>query len=186
MSNLIYTKQSFTELEFKLFFASDLDYGFNVLKNKMIEWQDVKLEFSIIGSSHFVKINTGNNNRVIELIACVQSEDIIAKNIIEQEKLTRYIEYKCNKEISPDYLYCFYTELIEDRVENHREFKNRYIDNVSDIYLEYIFPSSEGLAITSIEIYQNIDRLYWVTYHSYPEEKKIIKTRSVIEGRSGK
>ncbi len=186
MSNLIYKKQSFTELEYKLFLASDKDYGFNVLKNKMIEWQDVKLEFSIIGSSHFVKINTCNNNRLIELITCIQSEDINAKNIIEEEKLAKSNQYKCNYKISPDYLYSFYTELIKDRVEDHREFKNKYIDSVSDIYLEYIFPSSEGLAITSIEIYQNIGRLHWVTYHSYPEEKMMIKTQSIIEGRSGK
>lgn len=185
MSNLAYKKQSVTELDYKLLLSYDLNYGFNILKNSVIEWQGISLEFSIIGSSHFVKINATEEDELIELIACIGVNDITAENIIKQKKLVDNHQYKYSKKITPAYMYRFYSEAIEDYLVDHQEFKDKYMDTGCDRYLEYVFPSPGGLAITSIEIYQKIDKLIWVTYHSYPDEKKIIKTRSVIEVRSG-
>lgn len=183
MSKIKYQKQSPSVLKYQ-FITKDLDYKFNVLENKQIRWQDLILDFSIIGSSHFVKIKTDSDNNIMELIACVESEDI-ALNTDQQIKLLDYPDFYYNINCCGNYNYSFFAEIFRERIGDYQEFQREYICDNIDEYMYYIFPSPDGLAITSIEIKQNHDRLLWITYHSYPEEKVIVKTRSILERRNG-
>ena len=185
MSRVVYKKQSVTGLEYKLILSPESNFNFNILKNRLIDWQGVTLDFSIIGSSHFVKINTGNRNKLIELIACTEPGDTDLRTIVQQGKLADSTDYRYSRRFNSFYKYSFTSKSIEDCLRDSEEFRRKYLDNTAEIYLEYVFPSVENLAVTSIEITGGNDELSWVTYHSYPEEKMIIKTRSTLERGNG-
>lgn len=181
MSNVVYKKQSVTGLEYKLLLSPDLNIKFNILKNRVIDWQGVTLDFSIIGSSHFVKVDTADENKLIELIACIESKDTADGVVVQQDRLANFPDYIFARRFNGSYQYSFSSQSIEDSVRDDQEFRKKYIDNSCDIYLEYIFPSIEDLAVTSIEVTRGDRQLSWVTYHSYPEEKMIIRTQSRLE-----
>lgn len=181
MSKLLYKYQSVADLEYKLYISSDLKPNFNILKNKVINWQGIVLDFSIIGASHFVKINYGNPVHITELVACVKSEDIVTKNIFQEKKLVNHHQYNYTWKINELFNYIFSTEIINDCVQTYQEFKKKYLFNHQDSHFDYIFPSKKGLALTSIDVCQETDKLSWITYHSYPDEHKIIKTCSLLE-----
>ncbi|MFW6287146.1 MAG: DUF2617 family protein [bacterium] len=183
MSSLIYKEQSVAELQYKLLGSSQVISELNILNNKYLDWQGININFSIIGSSHFVQLSRKTKEariNLIELLACVESK-VEEKSVIEQKKVADYVNYKYIYEISNRFIYSFCSKLIKDHVDSYQGFREKYIK--SSNYLDYIFPSNNGLAITSIEILQDTDRLSWVTYHSYPEEHMIIKTDSFIERR---
>lgn len=181
MSNVIYKKQLVTGLKYKLLLSPDLNIRFKILKSRVIDWQGVTLDFSIIGSSHFVKINTANKNKLIELIACTESGNTAAGMVVQQDRLVNFPNYRFAIRFNSFYQYSFSSQSIEDSVRDDQEFRRKYIDNSCDIYFEYIFPSIEDLAVTSIEIKRGNKQLSWVTYHSYPDEKMIIRTQSILE-----
>ncbi|MTI61733.1 MAG: DUF2617 family protein [Firmicutes bacterium] len=181
MNKVRYKKLSVLGLEYKLFLSPDLNCKFNVLKNRVINWQGIILDFSIIGLSHFVKIDTGAKNKLIELLACVDSKDIADEVLVQQKNLIACCNYRYNNRFNSFYKYSFITETIDDCLRNAWEFGDKYTDKGCGFYLEYVFPSPDGFAVTSIGITGKEDKFCWITYHSYPADKKIIKTRSIIE-----
>ena len=182
MNKLSYQKQSIVDLKYKLFTSCKLGSSFNILKNKVIDWQSGSLNFSIIGSSHFVKIDIGDD-KLTELIACVKSAES-DKDIINKKKLVDQQNYNFEIEFNRVFKYSFASSSINEYIDNYQEFKDNYIDNNTYQYFDYIFPSPAGLAITSIQIEKKINKIFWITYHSYPEENSIIKTKSMLERRN--
>ncbi len=183
MSKLIYKEQTIAELEYNLLLSSGLSSNFKILKNSLIRWHGIDFDFSIIGASHFVKINGGSHLQMTELLACIDSEDLAVESILEKKRLADLNNYKYCKRFKQGFIYRFNAEIIKDKVKDQQEFVNKYRSKDYAAYLDYIFPSFNDLAITSIEIKKEDNELLWLTYHSYPQENIIIKTTSVL-GRS--
>lgn len=188
MSKLNYKDQSAAELEYNLLLSADPESRFNILKKKDIRWQGLSVDFSIIGSSHIVRVNLGSI-QLVELLSCVESDGLAVKRTYQSKKLINFDNYEYKEVIDPDGLslkYQFHASSINDKLENCQQFINKYISNSNDqnMFFYYKFPSLNGLAVTGIEVRCEDKKLQWLTYHSYPEEGLIIKTHSLLEGRN--
>ncbi len=181
MSKLIYKDQSAFELEYNLLISPDSVSNFNILESKSLKWQSQNITFSIIGSSHFVEINTGSNLKYIELLACIESGNIASETVLHKKALLDDKELQYSRRLSQNLVYKFETTIIDDKVESKQQFFKKYQSNNTDLDIYHVFPAIDGLAITSIEIIRQDSLLLWITYHSYPGESLIIKTDSYIE-----
>lgn len=179
MSSLVYKNQSVAELEYKFYKSCDLRYNFNILENKIVHWRGIILEFSIIGASHYVKIKSGVTENFTELLACVKSSNKVESNLLCKDKLINNETYCHQDKINDRMIYEFESEVIDDSVKNYKGFQEKYM-NKQNNYFDFVFPARYGLAITSIDIKKKDDRIKWITYHSYPEDHKIIKTLSYL------
>jgi len=181
MSKLIYKDQSAFELEYNLLISPDSVSKFNVLESRSIKWQDQKLYFSIIGSSHFVEITTASNNKYVELLSCIESGNIASEAVLHRKALLDDRELQYSRRLSQNLVYKFKTIILDDKVESKQQFFEKYQSSNYDSYIYHVFPAIDGLAITSIEVNRQDNLLHWITYHSYPGESLIIKTDSYLE-----
>jgi hypothetical protein len=133
MSKLIYKDQSTSELEYSLLLTPDLKSDFNILKNELIRWQGTELEFSIIGASHFVKINIRNDQQLIELLACIEG-DLSADKTLQKNRLINHNNFKYCYRFSQNFIYRFKADILKEKINSHQEFLNKYLDNDENIY----------------------------------------------------
>ncbi|MEJ6950999.1 DUF2617 family protein [Natronospora cellulosivora (SeqCode)] len=181
MDNLEYISQSVKDLEYNFYKSINLKYNFKILRNKIVYWHDFILEYSIIGASHFVKIDIQKNKQFTELLACLSAKDL-QKDLLKNEKIIKHNEFNYFKKFNNYFKYSFSSLLIEDKLSTYEAFKEKYYLKGEE-YIDFIFPDNHGLAITSIAIIEKMNKLSWISFHTYPEENKIVKTHSIIERR---
>lgn len=169
------------DLEYNLFYSSNNEMDFKVLNNKIIKYDNLYINFSIIGASHFVQIREDvQQTGLLELLSCIRSLDKKKTGLVHNKELAYSDEIKYEYRIMDRYNYQFQFNIISTIIEDYDNFLSKVVSDNNN-YLDFIFPSEEGIAFTGIEYFTDKDRVRWMTYHSYPNEGKLVKTESVLE-----
>lgn len=171
MSELVYQEQSVSDLEYKLFKVKEFQQQLTILKQKSLTWQDYLVSFAIIGSSHLVEIELANQ-KLIEILACVDIEQ--DSNFLYNQELESNSSLVHSTLVENSIKYDFTLEIINFKRQDKYQNFNQSLQQEANDKLYYVFPGDE--AVTSIEIFNSLRELKWVTYHSYAEEKQVVKT----------
>lgn len=135
-----------------------------ILRKASINYHDFWVHFAIIGESHRVRIQRGNDFILEEMLACVN--------------------------VSPNLCWHYhdFTDLAEHRYQQQHYTMNTYFsDNLvpkipSAAGIEYTFPAVHNFdPVTRINWELKNDTLRWWTLHTYAESKKNISVHTQSE-----
>jgi len=177
MNKIIYQEQSVEELEYNLVSGANIDLDLTILDKQEINFKGGKLNLVIIGSSHYARVNLSNTKNFTEILACINLEEEV--NSINNTKLLNKDEFRLEYNLEDNSCYQFNLQTLLLNQKQYQKFNEGLVSNRSNC-LHHIFPSNFGLAITAIEYEVMDDRIKWLTYHSYPNQFKIVKTKSIL------
>ncbi|MDX2136971.1 MAG: DUF2617 family protein [Chloroflexota bacterium] len=132
---------------------AELPFQPHILSSCFVEWADVAFQFSIIGESHFVRIERMGRLWLHELLACTPLYTFSEGHVHPFDKLGAHDYAKDN--------YC--TKVSFSQFPPRRRLKTR-----SSITVH--FPRQHGvIPMTHVAWQTHPDRVDWWTLHTYPE-----------------
>jgi hypothetical protein len=158
---------------------------FTKLAHSSVVWGAFRVEFGILGESHFVSIWCGDK-QITEICACTDATFDTEKSVLVANSFLHTLsdipvmhEWKeGNLEYSFEYQHFGYTqglELLSDL---------RAVKKVRDtFYLQYTFPSpwfSFKKPVTEVFIREDTNAIFIRTVHTYPNDKQVALTQSMF------
>ncbi len=174
---LVYAKQQSADLTYYLFEGSVPRNSVRVLAERTLDLPDGTIRLAIIGSSHFLEIET-RDVTVCEMLACPRPG---------LETITGYVETmrtgKGSHRVRLGNLgYQF-------NLSSSRRSSDRFLADTTELglpkpnRLRFSFPAGDeaGSGLTCLEWQTDGNRATVATYHTFPSELAIVRTRSVID-----
>lgn len=165
--------QSAKELRLNLVNSEYSEKELSVLTREYFNFNNIKIEFGILGASHFLKLEK-DNLIFAEVFACIELElenSSLFVGGMEERKL----------EIFNDWLiYNFESEIIEWNEYS----KNKYDYFENNYSSSFLFPLNQKynfLAKTQVIFKVINDIITLETMHAYPNENKIVFTKTKIK-----
>ena len=185
MSN-IYIDQSANELRLNLVYSKLDKSDLNVLISKSITFNDIDIEVGIIGASHFLTVKY-NDKEFSEVFACLELNNTTQKCIVKKanelllstkEVINNDLQYEFSLKILNWY------EFSEKKYKQFTEDTVLYSKGENSLGLSHVFPYKKDdkyVAKTEVFCIQKEKRIIVETLHSYPNEEKLVFTKTVIE-----
>ena len=182
----IYVDQSASSLNLNLIDGELDKKNIDELKSKKYIFKDLIIESSIIGASHFVSFYF-EGKIFSELFACLEYED--KKNILYFDNINN-ISKNVKKEINTSYNYEFSYENLtwnKKSQEKYSYFETSILAHEKEddsISLSYTFndkKQNKFLAKTMLLVYKINNDFIIESLHAYPNEEKIVFTKSIIK-----
>ncbi|HEX2923022.1 MAG TPA: DUF2617 family protein [Chloroflexota bacterium] len=172
-----YVEQCSTDLCYYLLEGAAPRWAVRVLREQTIQLANGRLTLAIVGSSHFLEMETGRV-ALSELLAC--PTDAMAK----MECSHRLSETaSCNRQYRTAGL-AYDFRIWKDRLEERAfEAESRRLMKHTERRLSYSFPKSrEAVSAVTCLDWQIDDCVATVaTHHTFPGELAVVHTRSVID-----
>ncbi len=160
---------------------------FTLLGQNSFTWNESTVTFGILGESHYITIET-RDDVFTEICACTSATfDPSRSTTLHSEHLSQIPQLPLTKETST-YSYSFNYRFADYRrgtefLSNLREVKAKGETH----FLQYLFPGRfffSDKPVTEIFIRTNGNSLYIRTVHTYPNDKQVALTESVIRKKS--
>lgn len=188
MASKVYVDQSSQDLALNVFRGHPPEEQFNILKQGFLEEPGLKVKAAVIGASHMVALTVGDVE-LCEVFSCApikSGEDVVfsSSSFLELQK-------KCVVELEIEgvkytfKLGGFTTDSFEKSVAELRALeRTTTFEKSSFIGLVYEFPKGghQGEPPKTIVVAEVKDgQVLLITAHSYPNEKTIVFTETVVE-----
>ena len=172
-----YVEQLSTELTFYLFQSASPRGAVRVLAEHSLRLPGGGITLAIIGSSHFLEIETADE-ALSELLACPRPGLDALPGYAETMEADSWSHQEERKALS----YRFDLRRRHYRLREFEEKSSRLATPAPE-RLSYVFPGSDGSgsALTCLEWRIAGRRAAIATYHTFPDELTIVQTRSVID-----
>jgi hypothetical protein len=150
---------------------------FNVVSKHSFKHKNLDIEFGILTESHFVSVSS-NNDALTEICACKDYEiAYLKKSSIEATARSNY------KKTIGEFTYTFSSSIVSYRTGKKllKDLKSKQ-RNSNTHYLTHTFPGRWAWSRPACtEVYVTVDNnVVTETVHTYPNEKKMVFTKSVI------
>ncbi len=155
-------------LHYYLIKGSDAKLNVNIVKRKQIETKSGNLEFAVIGSSHYIKLD----NKFTELLSCTFED--VEKGLILRKQNSDFFKFSYDFE---DFKYSI--NVVTETQSTETEFFNaeRSISK-QNTDLHHFFGNNTSL--TALKLSIDDDNYYIETWHSYPEHLKIVHSVTTL------
>ena len=172
-----YVEQRSADLVFHLFDSAAPRGAVRLLAERSLDLPDARINLAIIGSSHFMEIETGKGV-LSELLACPRP----GLDRLPGHTETIGMEDRSHWLKRDQFSYRF--DLWRRRL-SAGEFREEAdaLAAPGPLRLQYLFPNLDeaGSAVTCLEWQVEGPRAVIVTHHTFPGELTIVHTRSVID-----
>jgi len=175
---LSYVEQRSTDLLFYLMEGPLPRGSVQVMAETTLRLEGGSIRLGIIGSSHFLEIETSDGTTVTELLSCPRpSLEPLAGRARALEAAKAPLGFSRGR---LSYRFSSHIESLDP--ERFRR-EAAALEEPAQRRLRYLFPGADGArgAVTCIEWEVQGHRAVVSTHHTFPGESRIVHTRSVIQ-----
>lgn len=184
--NDIYIDQSSKELRLNLIYSELNKFDLNVISSESITYDDIYIEVGIIGASHYLTIKY-EKNQFSEVFACLELNNSNQACTIKKpeellvpvkENITSHLKYEFSSEILN------WNKSSSQRYNVFSQNTNLCANSKNSVGLSHIFPHKKNdtyLAKTEVFVKKCTHQILVETLHAYPNEDKIVFTKTTIE-----
>ena len=179
--NLDYVVQDVTSLRFAFYACAVDPESFRILRERTLRRRNYSADLWIIGTSHVLRVHVADHD-ISEVLTCSEPVPVIDSPVHSaQAGVASHYEHHV-----PDVL-TYSSDMATDRYSSDA-FQRQHADVPTDEdprRLAYEFPTEDPTQLparTVIEVAQEEDTLLRVrTWHSYPQDRAIVRTNSTIQ-----
>lgn len=176
-TDVVFKDQSANNLVYCLYKGLIDVTDLTIITEKTVQVSGITIRLGIIGASHFMQITDSNTLSLTEVFACKQPSC---------EKQKPYLQFPLQDCLQKQFLqmknpmmrYETYIDTLDWDVGLEKLIADRSCDWL--IKLVYDFPGYEH-ATTALFLSEEDVGLTLITYHCYPNEKIIVKTKTTLQ-----
>lgn len=176
-THVVFQDQSANDLLYCLYKGLINVTDLMIITEKTVKINEFTIRLGIIGASHFMQVTDSNALSLTEVFACKQPSGNQQKPYFQlplQDCLQKQFLQMKNQIIR----YETYIDTLNWDVGLEKLTADRSCDWL--VKLVYDFPGIEN-ATTALFLKENDAGVTLITYHCYPNEKTIVKTKTTIE-----